>query len=131
MINPQPAPGARAAAPEYATKVFALIVLFGAYFCLNLVFRWLRWSLLVGHAKNGWPEPTLGTIVYQVYMACLPVVCYLWLLYVLAVRFPRLLNRLSVGILIGVVVVGVEIDMDWFTMSRTHLTFDDTLIFLT
>jgi len=47
----------------------------------------------------------------------------------LSLRFPRLLNRLVVGLAFVAVVAVVELDMDWFTMSRTHLTVDDTLKF--
>jgi uncharacterized protein len=131
MLDRQTGPDNPAAAAQRESRLFALLVLFGIYFCLNLILRWLRWSLLVGQAKNGWPEPTLGTIVYQIYMACLPVLFYGWLLYVLSLRFPRLLNRLVVAVALVAVVVVVELDMDWFTMSRTHLTFDDAWIFLT
>jgi glucan phosphoethanolaminetransferase (alkaline phosphatase superfamily) len=116
---------------RHRANVLVLLLLCWAYFSFNLVFRWLRWSLLFGHAKDGWPEPTLLTTLYQVFMACLPVALWTWALYAVAVRFPRLFNRVVIALLVFVAVVAAELDMNWFLMSKTHLTVDDAVVFLT
>jgi Sulfatase len=115
---------------RYRYKLVTLLFLFWAYFSFNLVLRWLRWSLLSGQAKNGWSAPSVPVMLYQVFMSCLPVAFWGWFAYVVARRFPRLCNRAVLMVLFFVFTAAAELDMNWFIMSRSHLTFADASAFL-
>src|SRR6266446_8240295 len=87
---------------RHSNNVVALFVLFGTYFSFNMVGRWLRGFLFSGHARNGWPEPSVLTTAYQVFMACVSIAFLTWVFYLVAARFPRLCNRVVVLVLMFV-----------------------------
>ena len=130
IMNPKESSSQTASRAPFEIKILSLLLLFWAYFCGNFGLRWLRWVLHIGHARNGWAPPDSVTLVYQVYMWCLPIALYAWLLYIVCLRFPRVFNRLTATLLVFALMVVVELDMSWFAMSRTHLTLDDAQIFL-
>jgi hypothetical protein len=114
-----------------AQRILALLVLFSGYFCANLLLRWLRNCLFHARMTYGWTEASTGTILYQMIMACLPVMFWAWIIYVVAKRVPRLITPLFLSFLMLLLMIGVELDMSWFSYSHIHLTVSDVLVYLT
>jgi hypothetical protein len=106
-----------------ASRLFALLLLFCGYFSANLLLRWLRNCLFHARMTEGWTDISTWAIVYQMIMACLAVALWAWILYGVALRVPRLLNPVVITLLLLLVLIGVEIDMNWFRAVRTRVTY--------
>jgi Sulfatase len=110
-------------------KIIALLGLLGIYLCGNIVFRWVGYTLWYGDEFYGTRMPTAPETAYQVYMACLPVLVWGLLVYLAALRFPRVLNRGVLALLTLLCLVFVETDMQWYQMSKQHITGPDIKAF--
>jgi len=115
----------------YTHQLVALLVLFWGYFSANLLLRWLRNCLYHARMTEGWPDTSTAAVIYQLLIACLPVALWAWIFYGLARRFPRVFNRVILALVMLLVLVGVELDMNWFSYSHIHLSVDDILVYLT
>ena len=113
-------------------KLFTLVVLLGAYFSANLIFRWLRYTIFDWDGFSvAWLKPGTGVLLYQVYSTCLPTAVWGLLIYVAGLCFPRLLNRVTITFLAVMAVLAIDLDMGWYNMSERHVTWADAYVFLT
>jgi len=119
-------------------RLLVFVVLAGLYLAGHVLFRWLL-SLLFYNSLNTTrtgeyfgPKPTglLGS-VYHIYMALLPVAVWAALVFIVLTRH-RHLTHCSLAFL--VIVSGLaflEADMQWYRMSRQHITWADVTGFFT
>jgi membrane-anchored protein YejM (alkaline phosphatase superfamily) len=107
-------------------KLLALLVLLGLYLCGHTVGRWLAFTLWF---KEEAINTTLTTpppeTAYQVYMACLPVLVWGLLVYLAALRFPRVLKPGVILLLTLLALTFVEVDMPWYQRTKQHLSWND------
>ncbi len=111
-------------------RVLFLVFVF-LWIAANIVLRWLNWPLFHGHGAYGWPQPSVTELMLLVSVSVAPAALLLLLLG-WAVR--RLQTALALMVMAGVVwglLLVVELDMSWYAMAKSHITWRDVHMFLT
>lgn len=106
--------------------------LVAAYLAVNVVARWLAWTLFHGHGVYGWERPGPGELSLAILSAILPAA----LAGLLGDFATGLGKERSSGLLWNVVpalalLACLEADMAWVHFSQTHIAWRDVHMFLT
>ena len=99
-----------------------------AFFCL--IFGWVRAPLFLGVGEDGWPAPSLGTMIYLLYMTCLPVALWCLIAYALACRMPGNWGMRLTVVFLLLMLTAIELDHAWYGMSGHHATWREARLFL-
>ena len=99
-----------------------------AWFCL--IFGWVRAPLFLGVGEDGWPSPSFGTMLYLLYMTCLPVALWCLIAYALACRMPGNWGMRLTVIFLLLMLTTIELDHAWYGMSGHHATWREARLFL-
>lgn len=118
-------------------RLLMFLTLFGLYLAGHVLFRWLLVPLFdVGNTTGigeyfGPKDRSLLELIYQIYMALLPVVAWCAFLYAGLARSRRLTHCSLAFLVIVCAMVFLEADMQWFRMSKQHVTWADIHGFFT
>jgi hypothetical protein len=99
-----------------------------AFFCL--IFGWVRAPLFLGVGEDGWPAPSFGTMLYLLYMTCLPVALWCLIAYALACRMPGNWGMRLTVVFLLLMLTAIELDHAWYGMSGHHATWREARLFL-
>ncbi|HEV7705794.1 MAG TPA: sulfatase-like hydrolase/transferase [Gemmatimonadaceae bacterium] len=106
------------------------ITAFALYASFCLIFGWVRAPLFLGVGEDGWPAPSLGTMIYLLYMTCLPVALWCLIAYALACRMPGNWGMRLTVIFLLLMLTAIELDHAWYGMSGHHATWREARLFL-
>ena len=106
------------------------IAVFALYASFCLIVGWVRAPLFLGVGEDGWPAPSFGTMVYLLYMTCLPVVLWCLIAYALACRMPGNWGMRLTVIVLLLMLTAIELDHAWYGMSGHHATLREARLFL-
>lgn len=112
-------------------NIFLFLLLFTAYLCFNLTFRWLRWGLFHGHGHSGWSQPDMLGYAYLLFVTWIHPIFICGMLYWVRSLFPRAINVYSLFVVGWLLLLIIEGDLAWYQMSKSHITWSDMMIFLT
>jgi hypothetical protein len=111
-------------------RLLVFVTLVGVYVSVHILFRWL-FTLLFDSNRTwigeyfGPKNQTLLESIYHIFMSALPIVFWCALIYAALAR-SRWLTHCSLAFLIAAWgMVFLEADMQWFRMSRQHITWAD------
>ncbi len=111
-------------------RVLFLVFVF-LWLAANIVLRWLNWPLFHGHGAYGWPQPTLFELAVLVLVSVAPAALLLLLLG-WAVRRLHTVRALTVtAVVVWILLLVVELDMSWYALGKSHITWRDVHMFLT
>jgi len=106
------------------------ITAFAIYASFCLIVGWVRAPLFLGVGEDGWPAPSFGTMVYLLYMTCLPVALWCLVAYALACRMPGNWGMRLTVIVLLLMLTAIELDHAWYGMSGHHATLREARLFL-
>jgi hypothetical protein len=106
------------------------ITVFAVYASTCLIFGWVRAPLFLGVGEDGWPAPSLGMMIYLLYMTCLPVALWCLIAYALACRMPGNWGMRLTVVFLLLMLTAIELDHAWYGMSGHHATWREAHLFL-
>ncbi|MEP7086893.1 MAG: sulfatase-like hydrolase/transferase [Gemmatimonadota bacterium] len=106
------------------------ITVSAVYVSVCLIFGWVRAPLFFGVGEDGWPQPSLGMMIYLLYMTCLPVALWCLIAYALGCRLPGNWGMRLTVVLLFLMLTAIELDHAWYGMSGHHATWREVRLFL-
>lgn len=106
------------------------ITVFALYASTCLIFGWVRAPLFLGVGEDGWPAPSLGMMMYLLYMTALPVALWCLIAYALACRMPGNWGMRLTVLALLLMLTAIELDHAWYGMSGHHATWREARLFL-
>jgi hypothetical protein len=106
------------------------ITVFAVYASTCLIFGWVRAPLFLGVGEDGWPAPSLGMMIYLLYMTALPVALWCLIAYALACRMPGNWGMRMTVVFLLFMLTAIELDHAWYGMSGHHATWREARLFL-
>ena len=106
------------------------ITIFALYATACLIFGWVRAPLFLGVGEDGWPQPSLGMMVYLLYMTALPVALWCLIAYAIGCRMPGNWGMRVTVIILLFMLTAIELDHAWYGMSGHHATWREARLFL-
>ncbi len=97
----------------------------------NLVFRWINWPLFHGHGAYGWPQPGAVELGALLLVSAAPLLALVALLGLALRRRPPGQALVWAWVALLALITVVELDMSWYAMSKSHITWRDVHMFLT
>jgi len=107
-----------------------LLVAF-AWLSAQILLRWINWPLFHGHGAYGWEQPGLAQLAALILVSVAPAALLLLFLgLALRRRDPRTGVWIAWGVILALIAV-VELDMSWYVLAKSHITWRDVHMFLT
>ncbi len=97
----------------------------------NIVLRWVNWPLFHGHGVYGWPQPPWWELAFLVAANIAPAALLAILVGAALRRVAPSRSLVIAWAVLFLLILVVELDMSWYAMAKTHITWRDVHMFLT
>ncbi len=126
-------PSVKAMSPrdDTARPLTLFLTLAFLWLAANIVLRWINWPLFHGHGAYGWPQPPWWKLALLVAASIAPAGLLTLLLGAALRRIAPPRSLIAAWGVLFLLILVVELDMSWYAMAKSHITWRDVHMFLT